>query len=84
VDGVGALLKKEIQKEKIKSMSRKIQNVVEVVAFLKSKANKYHVAHLNVGQHINKFFHEVKVGNIDRNKSFECETMKGSRVKHQV
>jgi hypothetical protein len=26
----------------------------------------------------------VRVGNIDRSKSFECETVKGSRTKHQV
>jgi hypothetical protein len=84
VDGAGALLKREIQKKQIKPKGRKIQNVVEVVAFLKFEANKYHVAHLNVRQHINKFFHEVKVGDINRNKSFECETAKGSKAKHQV
>jgi hypothetical protein len=82
VDGAGALLKKEIFKKHIKLKGNKIQNVAEVVAFLKFEVNKYHVAHPNAQQHINKFFYEVKIGDIDRNKSFEYETMKGSRAKH--
>jgi len=48
VDGVRALLKCEVRKEQIKPNGRQIQNVVEVVAFLRSKANKYHVAYPNV------------------------------------
>jgi len=84
VDAIGALLKREIWKKQIKPRGKKIQNAAEVVAFLKSKAKVYHVAHPNARQHINKFFHEVDVGNIDRNKKFECETMKGSKAKHQV
>jgi hypothetical protein len=54
------------------------------MAFLKFETNKYHVAHPNAQQHINKFFHEVKVADIDRSKSFECETMKGNKAKHQI
>ncbi len=54
------------------------------MAFLKFKANKYHVAHPNVRQHINKFFHELRVGDIDKSKNFECEIVKGSRAKHQI
>ncbi len=54
------------------------------MAFLKSKTNKYHATHPNVQQHINKFFHEVKVGDIDRSKNFECETMKDNMAKCQV
>jgi hypothetical protein len=54
------------------------------VAFLKFEANKYHAAHPSAQQHINKFFHEVKVGDINRNKSFECEIMKSNKAKHQV
>jgi DNA-binding protein len=48
VDGVRALLKCEVRKEQIKPNGRQIQNVVEVVAFLRSKANKYHVVYPNV------------------------------------
>jgi hypothetical protein len=40
VDKTTALLKREVRKEKIKTMVRKIQNVVEVVAFFRFEANK--------------------------------------------
>ncbi len=44
VDDVGALLKCEVQKEQIKPTGLKIQNVAKMVAYLKAKSNKYHVA----------------------------------------
>jgi hypothetical protein len=62
----------------------KIQNVVEMVAYLKIESNKYHVASSKVKRHINKYFHEVKVGDVDRSDPFESETMHGSRSMHQV
>jgi len=45
VDGVRALLKREIKKEHIKLRGMKIQNATKVVAYLKSEANKIHAAH---------------------------------------
>jgi hypothetical protein len=83
VDGAWVLLKREIQKKHAKPWGNKIQNAIEVVAYLKFEANKYHVAHLNALRHINNFFHEVKVGDIDR-RTYECETVKGSMAKHQL
>jgi hypothetical protein len=74
-------LKREIWKEQIKPKGRKIQNVAKVMAFLKFEVNKYHAAHMNTQ---NKFFHEVRVRDIDRSKSFECETVKGNKAKHKV
>jgi hypothetical protein len=47
VDGVAALLKREIWKKQIKPTGRKIQNVVKVMAFLKFEVNKYHATHMN-------------------------------------
>jgi hypothetical protein len=47
VDGARVLLKRKVQKEKIKSQGLKLQNVKEIVSFLKSKTNKHHVAHAN-------------------------------------
>jgi Mlc titration factor MtfA (ptsG expression regulator) len=73
VDGVGTLLKREIWKEQIKPRGRKIQNDIEVVAFLKSKTNKYDATHPNVQQHINKFFHEVKVGDMIGTKALSVK-----------
>jgi hypothetical protein len=62
VDGIGALLKREVKKEQIKPAGKKIQNVIEVVAYLRSEANTYHVLHSKARQHINKFFHENQGG----------------------
>jgi hypothetical protein len=62
VDGVGALLKREVKKEQIKHVGKKIHNAIEVVAYLKVEANKYHVFHPKARQHINKFFHENQGG----------------------
>jgi hypothetical protein len=84
VDGIGALLKHVVKKEQIKPNGRKIQNAVEVLAFLKFEANKYHVMYPNVRQQVHKFFHEVKVGDVNRLRPWDCSTVKGSRSKHQV
>ncbi len=54
------------------------------MAFLKAKSNKYHIMHLRARCHVNKYFHLVKVGDVDRSKNFECETMKGILKLHQV
>ncbi len=48
------------------------------------ESNKYHVAHLKTKHHINKYFHLVKVGDVDWFKTFECETMKESQKLHQI
>jgi hypothetical protein len=84
VDGIGALLKREVQKEQIMPTRLKIQNVVEMVVYLKVKSNKYHAASSKVERHINKYFHEMKVGDVDRSSPFEFEIVLGSKNMHQV
>ncbi len=84
VDGTRVLLKWEIKKEYIKPRGMKIQDVAKVMAYLKFEANKFHVAHPHAQQHINKFFYKVKVGDIDRSRTYECEIVMGNKVKHQV
>jgi hypothetical protein len=61
--------------KKIKPRGTKIQNATKVATYLKSEANKIHAAHPHAWQHINKFFYEMKVGDIDKNKTYECETV---------
>jgi DNA-binding protein len=73
-----------MRKEQIKTRGRKIQNVVDVVAYLKAESNKYHDASSKVRKHTNKFFHRIKAGNVNRSKPFECETIHGSQSMHQV
>jgi len=65
VDGVRVLFKCEVKKEQLKPRGQKIQNVAKIVAFLKAESNKYHVAHPRARCHVNKYFHLVKVGDVD-------------------
>jgi hypothetical protein len=45
VDGAGALFKQEVRSEQIKPHGLKLQNIAEVVAFLKAEMNKFHEHH---------------------------------------
>jgi len=51
---------------------------------LKLEANKHHATHANARRQINKFFWNVKVGDVDRSKPFNCETIYGSHNMHQI
>ncbi len=84
VDGVGALLKKELHKEQIKPQIFKIQNSKEAVSFLQSKSNKFHATHMNARRIVNKTFWEVKVSDADRSSGFHCAIVLGNRKAHQV
>jgi hypothetical protein len=56
VDGVGTLCKWEILQEWVKLNGLKLQNVREVVLYLKAKAEKHHASHNNAKRIANKFF----------------------------
>jgi hypothetical protein len=49
VDGIGALFKCEVSKEQIKLIGLKIQNAIEMVAYLKAKSNIYHATSSKAG-----------------------------------
>jgi hypothetical protein len=84
VDGIGALLTWEVQKEQIKPQGKKLQNATEIAAHLQAKANKFHaIAPLSI-RHINKYFHLVKVGDVDMSKPYDYQTMHKSHGMHQV
>jgi len=55
-----------------------------MVAYLKVESNKYHATSSKVRQHISKYFHEMKVGDVDRSSPFEYEMMHGSKSMHRV
>jgi len=55
-----------------------------MVQFLRAKSNKQHDAHVIVRRNVNKWFWEVKVGDVDRSKSWEYENLIGSHKMHQV
>ena len=56
VDGAGALLKREIQKEQMKVDVRKLQNAAEIVAFLKEESRKAHAGPRGARCSTSKFF----------------------------
>jgi len=84
VDGTWALLKQEVQKEQIKPQGKKLQNAREIAAHLQTKANKVHVIAPSSRVHINKYFHLVKVGDVDKSKPYDYQTMHKSCKMHQV
>lgn len=55
-----------------------------MVTYVRLEASKYHVVHPKAKQHINKFYHEIKVGNIDRSRHLDCLIVKENHSKHQV
>jgi hypothetical protein len=61
-----------------------LQNTSEVVYFLKEKCNKFHASYACVKAHVNNFFHEVKVGDVDQYWEFGCGTIKGNHCMHQI
>jgi hypothetical protein len=84
VSGARALLKQKLWKKHLKPNGMKIQNAHEVVSYLRVKSNKYHASHPCVRRVVNKYFWEVKEGDIDRTKVHDCATVKGSHKAHQV
>jgi hypothetical protein len=54
----------------------KIQNAHEVVIFWGAKSNKFHAFHLAAMKVVNKYIWEVKEGDIDKARAFECSIMK--------
>ena len=70
VDGARTLFKWEVHKEQIKPHDLKLQNIGEVVAFLKAKTNKFHDAFSSAWQHIQKHYWKIEVGAIDQSMLF--------------
>jgi hypothetical protein len=64
--------------QQIKLHGKILQNANECVQFMRSKCNKYHVAYPFARKHVNKFFGEVKVGDVERSKVWGCGTLNGS------
>jgi hypothetical protein len=54
-----------------------------MVTFLRVESNEHHDTYLGV-KHINKYFHQVKINNVNSFKPFDCEIMKGSQKLHYV
>jgi hypothetical protein len=77
VNWVGVLFKCEVQKEQIKPQGKKLQNVTKIVTHLQEKVNKLYATNRLARGH-NKYFHLVKVGDVDGSRPFDCQTMRKS------
>jgi hypothetical protein len=83
-DGARALLKWEVQKEQIKPQGKKLQIAIKIVVHLQAKTNQFHATTPSSRRHINKDFHLVKLGDVDRSKPYDCQIMHKSCRMHQV
>jgi hypothetical protein len=57
---------------------------VKLFFFSKENCNKFHASYARVKAHVNIFFHEVKVGDVDQSWEFGCGTIKDSHGMHQI
>jgi len=62
----------------------KLTNADKIVKFLTTKNNNYHVAHSTTHKNINKLFWDVKVGEVDKSKPINYETICGNYNMHQI
>jgi hypothetical protein len=65
-------------KEQLKPNEMKIQNAHGAIIFFRAESNKFHAFHLTARYVVNKYFWEVKEGDIDKTRAFECSIIKGS------
>jgi hypothetical protein len=79
VDGVGALLKRQLRLEQIKPNAEKIQNATDAVVFLQREANKFHAGPSSSRRTTSKHFWLVRKEDVDRSQPFDCSTVHGSR-----
>lgn len=77
-------MKRELLKELIKPDARRIQSANDAILHLQAEANKYHTAHDGAYRRIQRHCWEIKQGDIDRSRPFDCSIVKGSRKSHQV
>ena len=84
VDGVGALLKRELRVEQIKLDIVRLQSASDIVAYLKSRLNRWHAGHPKLRQKVNNFFYDIGKNDVDCKHPYGVQTITSSRSMHQV
>lgn len=64
--------------------AEKLDNVSDIIKFLKKEVNKEYVTHPGVKMHINKYFWEVQIGDLDQSWTMNYDTLLGTKSLHQV
>lgn len=84
-DGAGAVLKQEIREEQSNIDSPyRLQNAADVVAFCLQKQGEEHAAYSNVRRDVTRFFHLVKVEDVDCESTWDCKQIPGCCSMHSV
>jgi hypothetical protein len=65
-DGASVVLKQEIYKEQLGMNPCKLQNASDVVAFCQRRQQEEHVVYPSVRAKVHRYFHLVKLENVDR------------------
>jgi hypothetical protein len=63
---------------------QRLQNATNVVAFCERKQSEQHVAYPNVRRDVIRYFHLVKLEDVDRKTSWDCKKKDGCHSMHSV
>ena len=74
-DGAGVVLKRALTQEQLKSDGWVLYNASSVVAFLKETLKR---ECLLTGKKVDRRFWEIKLGDVDRDRDWDCMRIKGS------
>jgi hypothetical protein len=84
VDGVGTLCKLEIRSEQMKPNAQRLQDVANIVAFMRSQFHRSHAVYASAKKVVNKHFWLVGASDVVRSRVPNVTTIPGSRSMHQV
>jgi hypothetical protein len=62
----------------------KLQNASDVVTFLQTSMGKAHLAYSGAQQEVRRYFHEIKMGDVNCTHGYETQTIEGCRSKHSI
>ena len=84
-DCAGAVIKRHLTQEQLKPDCRKLQCAEDVVAFLReTMCDGATATYASKVRPVTRVFWEVKEGNVDRSKKWDCKSVKGARGIHCV
>lgn len=87
-DGAGAVVKRALTHEQLKTDGVILRKAADVVDFLKKTmshgASSSYAQSTKKGPDTNRIFWLIKPEDVDRSKAWGCETVKGSRSMHSI
>lgn len=83
-DGASATLKQEIKKEQMIMDGERLQNATYDVVFCEQIQNEQHVAYPNVRRDLIRYFHLMKIEDVDRRTSWDYKIIESCHFMHLV